>query len=715
MITVPSNIFRFSPGVAGSILDSTERFEMLAASLLWRSRHSPAKSWSRAWKKMPWIRALCSQTLEPSTEPAFVAWWTQSLAAARVRDSRWPADDLDSYVTPVVDSSSRWFGSSRSHDRSSSSGKMSWGPKNTSPRSSRSSNESVFEGKEPSFELLTWEPPTNVPESSSSLDEWRTPTSRDGDSGPGVSESRPSPQNLRTQVQWMTLQSRDFHGPSGRSYSGGPLDLPAQATWQTPRATDGSNGGPNQMLHGKPALTNQARSFGSRVPAVSSSSVLSPPSAPDVEKSEAGPPMWPTPATSRYGSNQGGGAGRVGPVRPSLDSLAKLWPTTTTSDAKASGAQGYSSAGHHAGTTLTDAAVRNWSTPRAEERQQYNSVDNGEALSRQTKSWPTPASRDCKGANGPEHLAKERGHHDQLPNAVVLSGLQAPTETGQESPPTSTRLNPAFVEWLMGWEEGWSLPWPRKQSGQTDSGCWETVWSRPKQKQLSDFSTQQSVPPDHLDQGQSYERTEAMAKTRDELLKQIANATPSGGGNNCRDGRYRFAVRKLGLDAGFKGARFDMDLVVVGCQKIPGLVELKTGKAIDVEPNAIGTDVGIVKMLESKEPYEPPGFGDTKAFVLALYGVNESETTSDEIIQLIDDLDKTNCAYGMVIDCVTRRKISEKNKVEMVLQDWFHVQQTPEDIVKTRAWLESLLNIATAAKPAAATAPTFGPPPPAKA
>ena len=62
-------------------------------------------------------------------------------------------------------------------------------------------------------------------------------------------------------------------------------------------------------------------------------------------------------------------------------------------------------------------------------------------LDRFVKMWPTPASRDYKGQNSPEHLAKTRGHHDQLPNAVALQG-----QTGQ--------LNPMWVEWLMGYPIG---------------------------------------------------------------------------------------------------------------------------------------------------------------------------------------------------------------------------------------------------------------------
>lgn len=116
-------------------------------------------------------------------------------------------------------------------------------------------------------------------------------------------------------------------------------------------------------------------------------------------------------------------------------------------------------------------------------------------LKDQIQTWPTPAARDSKGANGPEHLAKERGHHDQLPNAVALwSGLPAP-ETSTDGPgsspsgQTSRRLNPAFVEWLMNWPEGWSLPVVRSANGSslastpcgpTDSVSLETASSPPR-------------------------------------------------------------------------------------------------------------------------------------------------------------------------------------------------------------------------------------------
>lgn len=49
--------------------------------------------------------------------------------------------------------------------------------------------------------------------------------------------------------------------------------------------------------------------------------------------------IFPTPSASAYGTNQGGSAGRVGKVRPSLETMAKqvLWPTIRASDGSHSG------------------------------------------------------------------------------------------------------------------------------------------------------------------------------------------------------------------------------------------------------------------------------------------------------------------------------------------------------------------------------------------
>ena len=78
-------------------------------------------------------------------------------------------------------------------------------------------------------------------------------------------------------------------------------------------------------------------------------------------------------------------------------------------------------------------------------------------------NWPTPATRDYRSPNGAKHLDQSpngaKHHLDQLPNFIEHSFLPVPpTSThGDKSPSTSTRrLNPDFVDWLMGLPPGWT-------------------------------------------------------------------------------------------------------------------------------------------------------------------------------------------------------------------------------------------------------------------
>jgi len=193
--------------------------------------------------------------------------------------------------------------------------------------------------------------------------------------------------------------------------------------------------------------------------------------------------------------------------RPTDDSASSFWPTATlcgnnnrkglsptSGDGLATAARTWgaprASDGERGGPGQTlkgkpalSAQAASWPTPDASVSTGYNQGGaNGRtgpkrpALAALAKMWPTPAARDYKGANGPEHLAKTRGHHDQLPNAVVLSGLQAPL-TSTDGAPTSQqegrlRLSPDFVEALMGWPAGHSIPF-----GLTDCDCSATALS----------------------------------------------------------------------------------------------------------------------------------------------------------------------------------------------------------------------------------------------
>ena len=81
-------------------------------------------------------------------------------------------------------------------------------------------------------------------------------------------------------------------------------------------------------------------------------------------------------------------------------------------------------------------------------------------LPAQAEKWATPTSRDHKDGADPS---------ENVPTNSLL-GRQAPRATGPAFPQDSglpRRLNPAFVEWLMGWPLGW-----------TDFAPVATEWSR---------------------------------------------------------------------------------------------------------------------------------------------------------------------------------------------------------------------------------------------
>jgi hypothetical protein len=138
---------------------------------------------------------------------------------------------------------------------------------------------------------------------------------------------------------------------------------------------------------------------------------------------------WPTASAVPYGNNRGGGAGRVGPVRPSLEGAARLWPTATSGDGKSSGTRTgtphASSTASHPGTTLTDAANGLWAGRLA---------PDSPSTGGKRPAWPTVRA-------GTDAMCGGSGHK------AMLKGTQL--EKGRGS------LNPAWVSQLMGFPTGW--------------------------------------------------------------------------------------------------------------------------------------------------------------------------------------------------------------------------------------------------------------------
>lgn len=116
--------------------------------------------------------------------------------------------------------------------------------------------------------------------------------------------------------------------------------------------------------------------------------------------------MWPTPRACD-GSNPPMGTGKMG-----LEKAAKMWPTP---------------------------AARDWKSGQVSEAtRDRNSRPLNEAV-----MWPTPKSQDAK------HAAPTQG---ELASSNFKNHLHIAVKG---------RLNPDWVEWLMGWPIGWSDAAPR--------------------------------------------------------------------------------------------------------------------------------------------------------------------------------------------------------------------------------------------------------------
>jgi len=143
---------------------------------------------------------------------------------------------------------------------------------------------------------------------------------------------------------------------------------------------------------------------------------------------------WPTPkaAAAHYG--------RPRPQdRGDLQATVLLWPTPQAHDSQGPRwAQNTFSAHHHAPHDLVTAVTR-WPTPKAtpsgpDYARGGRSGSGGDDLATAVAGgWPTPAARDYRSPN------RNGNQADQLPNVV------------------GSRLNPDWVECLMGYPVGWTV------------------------------------------------------------------------------------------------------------------------------------------------------------------------------------------------------------------------------------------------------------------
>jgi hypothetical protein len=140
------------------------------------------------------------------------------------------------------------------------------------------------------------------------------------------------------------------------------------------------------------------------------------------------------------------------------------------------------------------AAVQNpqWATPEAKNHVGYQVGQDGKVwprLGSQVTAWATPQARDAKGAEG--RMIRE-GNHSDLPSQTEVA------PTGQWNRDNG-KLNPRWVETLMGLPVGWTMASCAAPVtiAPTSCECWGTESSQqplPEPSPSSPPTLQQDVP-----------------------------------------------------------------------------------------------------------------------------------------------------------------------------------------------------------------------------
>jgi len=390
----------FVPALEDSNKDSTLPLMMpTELSLAWNGKPLLPSSWSRVCRRAPYLRSLSGLTSEPSTVQRGVESWISSLRASRAS------------LTPSLESG-------KGLRTSATSGRTCSG-------SSESASQLGFFSK-----TCRGLSPTSSTSLCPDCRIWATTLRR--------FSLRQRTLGRRTDANgssyWPTAQALSRGKAENNAPDNSPLHREA-VNWPTPQAHDTQERGNTEADHHyRPHdLSNAAA-------------------------------LWPSP-TAHDGRRPG--SDDTSTQGANLKRDAELWqtPATDSPDAASGDEQ------------APNKGARMWATPRMEGFDAGRHRGNADSLHSQSKDWRTPNSRDWSAESW-----RERETGDLTPTLAdqVLShpGLTTPkdgsesSESGQTSRRRSVstksgmsdsdtrllrrRLNPRFVEWLMGWPIGWT-------------------------------------------------------------------------------------------------------------------------------------------------------------------------------------------------------------------------------------------------------------------
>lgn len=198
----------------------------------------------------------------------------------------------------------------------------------------------------------------------------------------------------------------------------------------------------------------------------------------------------PTPTSRDHKSTQASAATHERNARP-LSEAAGMWATPNAAKASQDTTLTLSGDGRSRPNKIGWQAAL-WATPTSSEHTGAGHTGDGAPnLRTQADMWATPSVADTEG--GRKARSGDRSDELLLNGQAARFGPPAPTTAppGLKSNAPAPRLCPSFVEWLMGWPEGWTEL--------TGCALSETEWSRwweLMQSELSRLASRPEVAPE---------------------------------------------------------------------------------------------------------------------------------------------------------------------------------------------------------------------------
>ena len=378
-------------------LDLNEQSQVCAQSLFVRSKPSQSRIWSAKWKRDSWTRHLSGRILRPSLGQRFATEWTSSLGAT--------------HASPSVQQVSAK--ESKTRGTCGRGLQMVFDFSDLGSASLRTSKD-----------ISAWGCPTSLKTWQEWVTERRGAYSARLKSAHRTSESGCSswPSPVASEVR-QGFQDRS-RGMKGSQES---LTTVVVKSWPTPAATDHKDTGENvdmKKVAAKSKLAGFVAVHGPAVPASSSTDGSRPGLSVD----------WRTPQANEAGAKvetlytKDGQPAKPGQraYRKTPDGRMVLQSQTINQQVE---------------------MVKSWATPDASDRRSDKSRQVGLSNQMKSETWPTPASSGVTG--GPTGLAGGAGNREKL--ASMLPDAEARAMG-------CGKLNPRWVETLMGLPVGWTMP-----------------------------------------------------------------------------------------------------------------------------------------------------------------------------------------------------------------------------------------------------------------